>query len=103
MPGWATDASDVGQQVRAAAQPVRRKRDRQRGRQAADDLLLPDDEAHPEHEAVVSDYLGVAPQCVPNALTPAERVAFVLHDRLDVPFDEIAPRTIVAKITGDRG
>jgi RNA polymerase sigma-70 factor, ECF subfamily len=74
-----------------------------RGRQAADDLLLPDDEAHPEHEAVVSDYLGVAPQCVPNALTPAKQVTFVLHDRFDVPFDEIAPRTIVAKIAGDRG
>jgi DNA-directed RNA polymerase specialized sigma24 family protein len=103
MPGWATDASDVGQQVRAAAQLVRRKGDRQRGRQAADDLLLPDDEAHPEHEAVASDYLGVAPQCVPNALTPAKQVAFVLHDRFDVPFDEIAPRTIVAKIAGDRG
>jgi hypothetical protein len=74
-----------------------------RGRQAADDLLLPDDEAHPEHEAVVSDYLGVAPQCVPNALTPAKQVTFVLHDRFGVPFDEIAPRTIVAKIAGDRG
>jgi DNA-directed RNA polymerase specialized sigma24 family protein len=74
-----------------------------RGRQAADDLLLPDDEAHPEHEAVVSDYLGVAPQCVPNALTPAERVAFVLHDRLDVPFDEIAPRAIVTKVAREPG
>jgi hypothetical protein len=40
---------------------------------------------------VASDYLGVARQCVPNALTPAKQVTFVLHDRLDVPFDEIAP------------
>jgi RNA polymerase sigma-70 factor, ECF subfamily len=44
----------------------------------------------PEHEALVADAVGVALQVVLDALPPAERVAFVLHDMFAVPFDEIA-------------
>src|SRR6266568_9605456 len=45
----------------------------------------------PEHEALLGDSVGLALQLVLEALTPAERVAFVLHDVFAVPFDEIAP------------
>jgi RNA polymerase sigma factor (sigma-70 family) len=44
----------------------------------------------PELEAMVADRVGLALQVVLEALNPAERVAFVLHDLFAVPFDEIA-------------
>jgi RNA polymerase sigma-70 factor (ECF subfamily) len=44
----------------------------------------------PEHEALMADSLGLALLVVLEALTPAERLAFVLHDMFAVPFDEIA-------------
>jgi RNA polymerase sigma factor (sigma-70 family) len=43
----------------------------------------------PEHEALLSDSLGLALLVVLEALTPAERLAYVLHDMFSVPFDEI--------------
>ncbi|MFC6882359.1 sigma-70 family RNA polymerase sigma factor [Actinomadura yumaensis] len=53
----------------------------------------------PEEEAVLVDAVGRAMLVVLDALGPAERVAFVLHDLFAVPFDQIAPildRTPVA-------
>ena len=44
----------------------------------------------PEHEALLADAVGFALQVVLDALSPAERLAFVLHDMFAVPFDEIA-------------
>lgn len=44
----------------------------------------------PELEAQLADSVGLAMLVVLQALTPAERVAFVLHDMFDIPFDEIA-------------
>jgi RNA polymerase sigma-70 factor, ECF subfamily len=45
----------------------------------------------PEDEAVLADSVGLALLVVLDTLTPAERLAFVLHDMFGVPFDEIAP------------
>ena len=45
----------------------------------------------PEHEAVLADSVGLALLVVLDTLTPAERLAFVLHDMFAMPFDEIAP------------
>lgn len=45
----------------------------------------------PEHEAELADNVGLALLVVLEALAPAERVAFVLHDMFDLPFEEIAP------------
>src|ERR671931_106874 len=45
----------------------------------------------PEHEAVLADSVGLALLVVLDRLTPAERLAFVLHDMFTVPFEEIAP------------
>jgi RNA polymerase sigma factor (sigma-70 family) len=49
------------------------------------------DGADPEQEALLSDSVGLALLVVLETLTPAERLAFVLHDMFAVPFDEIAP------------
>jgi RNA polymerase sigma-70 factor (ECF subfamily) len=49
------------------------------------------DAGNPEHEAMVTDAVGLAMMVVLDTLTPVERVAFVLHDSFAVPFDEIAP------------
>ncbi|GAA1287229.1 DNA-directed RNA polymerase sigma-70 factor [Planotetraspora silvatica] len=45
----------------------------------------------PAEEAVLADSVGLALLVVLETLTPAERLAFVLHDMFGVPFDEIAP------------
>ena len=43
----------------------------------------------PEHEALLSDSLGLALLVVLERLTPAERLAYVLHDMFSVPFEQI--------------
>ena len=53
-------------------------------------LELPQ-ETSPEQEALMADSLGVALLVVLETLSPAERLAFVLHDIFGVPFGEIAP------------
>src|SRR5207302_2154745 len=45
----------------------------------------------PEQEAVLADSVGLALLVVLDTLTPAERLAFVLHDMFGMSFDEIAP------------
>jgi RNA polymerase sigma factor (sigma-70 family) len=45
----------------------------------------------PLHEAILADSIGLALLVVLDNLAPAERVAFVLHDMFDLPFEEIAP------------
>jgi RNA polymerase sigma factor (sigma-70 family) len=49
------------------------------------------DGTDPEHEALLADAVGLALLVVLETLTPAERLAFVLHDMFAVPFDQIAP------------
>jgi RNA polymerase sigma factor (sigma-70 family) len=44
----------------------------------------------PEHEALLAESVGIALQVVLDTLSPAERLAFVLHDMFAVPFEEIA-------------
>jgi RNA polymerase sigma factor (sigma-70 family) len=45
----------------------------------------------PEQDALLADSVGLALLVVLEKLTPAERLAFVLHDMFDMPFDDIAP------------
>src|SRR3989442_5759718 len=54
-------------------------------------LAAREDPIDPEHEALLADSIGLALLVVLETLAPAERVAFVLHDMFDLPFDEIAP------------
>ena len=56
-----------------------------------DPILDPEDGTNPEHEALLADAVGLALLVVLETLSPAERLAFVLHDLFAVPFDEIAP------------
>jgi RNA polymerase sigma factor (sigma-70 family) len=44
----------------------------------------------PEEEALLADSVGLALYVVMDALTPAERVSFILHDVFEIPFDVIA-------------
>ncbi|WP_188191527.1 sigma-70 family RNA polymerase sigma factor [Nonomuraea sp. SYSU D8015] len=56
-----------------------------------DPVVSSADGVDPEHEALLSDSVGLALLVVLQTLEPAERLAFVLHDMFAVPFDEIAP------------
>jgi RNA polymerase sigma factor (sigma-70 family) len=54
-----------------------------------DPVVSPGEGPDPEQEALLADAVGLALQVVISALAPAERLAFVLHDMFDVPFEEI--------------
>jgi RNA polymerase sigma factor (sigma-70 family) len=54
-------------------------------------VSVDDDHADPEQQALLADSVGLALLVVLEMLTPAERLAFVLHDMFAVPFEEIAP------------
>jgi RNA polymerase sigma factor (sigma-70 family) len=57
---------------------------------AAKAIAAPD-AVDPEQEAVLADSIGVALLVILQTLSPAERLAFVLHDMFDLPYAEIAP------------
>jgi RNA polymerase sigma-70 factor (ECF subfamily) len=69
----------------------RARREEPNGAELPEPVTPADAGADPEGDALVADSLGVALIVVLETLAPAERVAFVLHDMFDVPFDEIAP------------
>ena len=54
-------------------------------------IIHPVTDSDPERDTVMADSVGLALLVVLESLTPAERLAFVLHDVFGVPFDEIAP------------
>jgi RNA polymerase sigma-70 factor (ECF subfamily) len=56
-----------------------------------DPIISRDDRGDPENEALLADAVGLALLVVLDTLTPAERLAFVLHDMFAVPFEDIAP------------
>jgi RNA polymerase sigma factor (sigma-70 family) len=56
-----------------------------------DPIVDPADGTDPEHEALLADSVGIALLVVLETLSPPERLAFVLHDMFDLPFDEIGP------------
>jgi RNA polymerase sigma-70 factor (ECF subfamily) len=56
------------------------------------DPLVSSERVHqPEEEALLADAVGLAILVVLDTLSPAERLAFVLHDMFQLPFEEIAP------------
>ena len=56
-----------------------------------DPIISHEDGGDPEQEALLADSVGLALLVVLDTLTPAERLAFVLHDIFAVPFEELAP------------
>ncbi len=62
-----------------------------RGAHLPDPIIDREEGTDPEHEALLADSVGLALLVVLGTLTPAERLAFVLHDMFAVSFGEIAP------------
>ena len=87
--GWLTTV--VG---RVCLDMLRSRRSRQEdyvGSWLPEPIVSLDEETDPEQEAILADSVGLALLVVLETLTPAERLAFVLHDMFGVPFEEIAP------------
>lgn len=89
--GWLTTV--VGRVCLDMLRSRRSRREEQPGPHVPDPILSrgDDSEAGPEHEAVMADSVGLALLVVLETLSPAERLALVLHDMFGLPFDEIAP------------
>src|SRR5439155_64107 len=69
----------------------RSRREEPLGPHVPEPIVSREDGLDPEHEALLADSVGLALLVVLETLTPAERLAFVLHDMFAVPFEEIAP------------
>jgi RNA polymerase sigma factor (sigma-70 family) len=67
------------------------RREQPLGVHIPDPIVDSADGTNPEHEALLADSVGLALLIVLETLSPAERLAFVLHDSFGVPFEEIAP------------
>ena len=67
------------------------RREEPLGAHPPDPIASREEGIDPEYEALLADSVGLALLVVLETLAPAERVAFVLHDMFDVPFEEIAP------------
>jgi RNA polymerase sigma-70 factor (ECF subfamily) len=93
LTGWLTTVV-----ARISLDMLRKRKSRREDRiePQSPEPAAPDD---PGRERELADSVGIALLVVLQALEPAERIAFVLHDMFDLPFDEIAPilgRTPVA-------
>ncbi len=87
--GWLTTV--VGRICLDMLRTRRSRREEPLGPRLPEPLLSREDAVDPEYEALVADSVGLALLVVLETLTPAERLAFVLHDTFGLPFDEIAP------------
>jgi RNA polymerase sigma factor (sigma-70 family) len=61
------------------------------GAHLPDPVITPQGQLQPEEEALLADSVGLALLVVLDTMSPAERLAFVLHDMFELPFEEIAP------------
>ena len=68
-----------------------RRREESLGVRLPDPVISLQREFQPEAQAVLADSVGLALLVVLDTLSPAERLAFVLHDMFELPFEEIAP------------
>ena len=68
-----------------------RRREESLGLHLPDPVVSSDDQLQPEEEALLADSVSLALLVVLDTLSPAERLAFVLHDTFELPFEEIAP------------
>jgi RNA polymerase sigma factor (sigma-70 family) len=69
----------------------RARREEYLGSRLPEPLVTPEHDDGPEQQALLADSVGLALLIVLDRLTPAERLAFVLHDMFAMPFGEIAP------------
>jgi len=87
--GWLTTV--VARVCLNMLQSRRSRREEPLDGHAPDPVASRGNESDPEQQALLADSVGLALLVVLDALTPAERLAFVLHDMFAVPFEEIAP------------
>jgi RNA polymerase sigma-70 factor (ECF subfamily) len=66
------------------------RREEPLGVRLPDPVISPEGTRQPDEEALLADSVSLALLVVLDTLSPAERLAFVLHDMFDLPFDEIA-------------
>ena len=66
------------------------RREEALGVRVPDPLVSTDEELEPELQALLADSVSLALLVVLDTLSPAERLAFVLHDMFDLPFEDIA-------------
>jgi RNA polymerase sigma factor (sigma-70 family) len=85
--GWLTTV--VGRVCLDMLRARRARREDSTDAWLAEPIVSLDDQTDPEQEALIADSVGLALLVVLETLTPAERIAFVLHDMFAVPFDEI--------------
>src|SRR4051794_4369377 len=67
------------------------RREQPLGTHVPQPIVTRDDDVDPEQQALLADSVGLALLVVLETLSPAERLAFVLHDTFAVSFEEIAP------------
>src|SRR6478752_3807787 len=89
MGGWLTTV--VGRVCLDMLRARQARREDYAGSWLPEPIVSIEPDGDPEQEALLADSVGLALLVVLENLTPAERLAFVLHDMFDVPFDEIAP------------
>jgi RNA polymerase sigma factor (sigma-70 family) len=86
--GWLTTV--VARECLHMLRSRRHRREESFAGHLPDPVVIPDGDLDPEQEALLADSVGLALLVVLDRLTPAERLAFVLHDTFELPFDEIA-------------
>ncbi len=86
--GWLTTV--VARVSLSMLQRRARRREDSLNPEGTGDIASPDSHSDPEQQTLTADAVGLALLVVLDTLTPAERLAFVLHDSFGVPFEEIA-------------
>jgi RNA polymerase sigma factor (sigma-70 family) len=89
LDGWLT--TTVARVCLNLLRARRMRQERPSGVYLPDPVVAPEQRANPEKEALLADSVGLALLLVLDTLEPAERLAFVLHDMFDLPFEEIGP------------
>jgi RNA polymerase sigma factor (sigma-70 family) len=87
--GWLTTI--VARVCLNALQARKARPEQPAGLRMPDPVVSREGQTNPEQEALLADSVGLALLVVLEMLDPAERLAFVLHDMFDLPFEEIAP------------
>ncbi len=87
--GWLTTI--VARVCLNALQARKARPEQPAGLRMPDPVVTREDDASPERMALLADSVGLALLVVLDTLSPAERLAFVLHDLFDLSFEEIAP------------
>jgi RNA polymerase sigma factor (sigma-70 family) len=85
--GWLTTV--VGRVCLDMLRARRARREEYFGSWLPEPIVSDDDRDDPEQEALLADSVGLALLVVLDTLTPAERLAFVLHDMFAVPFEDV--------------